>query len=45
MKKFYEAAEINVFYFERKDVIVASGVIEDTTATSYTLEENETEIL
>lgn len=43
MKKIYETAEINIFVFDSRDVIVASG--EDVFTPSYTLEENEMEVL
>ena len=43
MKKFYEAAQIDVVLFETTDVIVASGVI--LPVDDYTKAENETEML
>ena len=43
MKKFYEAAQMDVVLFETTDVIVASGVI--LPVDNYTQEDNETEVL
>ncbi len=41
MKKTYETAQIDIFLFEKKDVVVASGA----TLPEYTREEDELPIM
>lgn len=43
MKKTYETAEITVFLFEKKDVVIASGI--DNSVTNTTIDTDETELL
>lgn len=43
MKRTYEIAEIQVFFFEKPEVIVASGIADVTDAS--TIDTDETEIL
>jgi len=43
MKKKYETAEVQVFFFEKPDAIVASGVVDITPGT--TADSDETEVL
>lgn len=44
MKRSYETAQMEIFLFAVKEVIVASGV-EDVFTPSYTPEDNEMEML
>ena len=44
MKKFYESVKMEIVIFETTDVVVASGA-EIVATETYTLEDNETEIL
>lgn len=45
MKKSYDAAQMEIIMFAAKEVIVASGVVDDVFTPSYTLGDNETEVL
>ena len=45
MKKLYESAQMEIFLFAAKEVIVASGEDTSVFVPSFTLEDNETEVL
>lgn len=45
MKKIYETAEVEVFLFEKKDVVMASGADSGSVVTTTTEDSDETELL